>query len=298
MPGGGYPRRPGGEWPIAAITRSLDRPRGLDEQPGGDTWFMRADPVHARAGLGEITLFHSHELTISGEEAKTLVETINNHFEEESWHIEALNPYRWYIECSAVPGINTVPLSRVTGPVVEEVLPRGEQAARWRSVLNEIQMLLHTHPLNEKRRSERTLPINSVWLWGVGKQPVLGSSRWDTLCSDLHLGASIAATAGFAYANLSGGLTGVLGQESGMNRGLVVIDYLDLPSRRLDVEAWRTGIQRVAEEWFHPLVGALRSGVINALEISLGDGTAFHLKRSHIRRWWRRRRSFAALAAK
>jgi hypothetical protein len=36
--------------------------------------------------------------------------------------------------------------------------------------MNEIQMLLHDHAVNERRERARQLPINGWWLWGFGAQ--------------------------------------------------------------------------------------------------------------------------------
>jgi hypothetical protein len=37
-----------------------------------------------------------------------------------------------------------------------------------RSLVNELQMLLHEHPVNEGRAARGLPPVNSVWLWGIG----------------------------------------------------------------------------------------------------------------------------------
>ena len=51
---------------------------------------------------------------------------------------------------------------------LRECLPGGRDAVRVRALVNELQMLLHEHPVNE-RRAARGLPaVNSVWLWGAG----------------------------------------------------------------------------------------------------------------------------------
>ena len=276
-----------GEWPVAAITREFD------EGSLRDGWHLRADPVNARAGLGEVSLLHTHELAITVEESKTLAEAVNRHFHDEPWHLQALHPERWYIECALDPGITTEPLSRVSGAVTNELLPGGEQGPRWRSVLNEIQMLLHAHPVNEKRVSEGLTPINSVWLWGAGKRPVVERSSWDVICADHHLGEALAAAARIRHASLSTGIDGILG--SGSSRLLVAIDYLDLASRRSQLEIWRAGISRVQDECFGPMIAGLRAGALGRVEISLGDGRAYRLQRSQLRRWWRRRRSMEVL---
>ncbi len=286
----GVPRAHQGDWPVAAITREID------DKSVRDVWHMRADPVHARAGLGEVTLFHPHELTITPHEAQTLAESINRHFPHEPWCLEALHPKRWYIGCVTDPGITTEPLSRITGVVEDGLLPRGEQAMRWRAVVNEIQMLLHLHPVNETRRQDGLPPVNSIWLWGVGKPSARGNPSWNTVCSDLHLGEALARGVGLRCSSPSGGLNGLLHQQSGSMPHLVVLDHLDLPARRSDFEGWRAAMQSLIEDWFNPLVDALRCGKVGGLEISLGDGSAYLLERSYLRRWWRRRRSFGVLA--
>jgi hypothetical protein len=41
-------------------------------------------------------------------------------------------------------------------------------AKKWRQMQNEIQMIWHDHPVNAARMERGELPINSVWLQGVG----------------------------------------------------------------------------------------------------------------------------------
>lgn len=291
----------GGGCPVAAISRrweELSEPREVGSTDGefADNWYIRSDPVYARAGLGELTLIHSRELAITAKEANTIVASINDHFSNESWRIESPNPYRWYIQCVDAPGIRTTPLSQVTGPVTEEYLPVGEQAAYWRAVLNEIQMLLHSHPVNLQRETDESLPINSVWMWGEGRQSHVDKNRWDMLCSDNHIGRAIARSAGAMHVDACDGLSTVLHLEPRFSQCLVVIDWLDLPSRRVDLESWRKEMGRLDGLWFQPLLDALRSGIIASLEISLGDGVAFRIKHSQIRHWWRRHLSFSEIS--
>jgi hypothetical protein len=41
-------------------------------------------------------------------------------------------------------------------------------AKKWRRLQNELQMILHDHPVNEARLERGELSINSVWLYGCG----------------------------------------------------------------------------------------------------------------------------------
>ncbi len=53
--------------------------------------------------------------------------------------------------------------------------------------MNEIQMLLHEHPVNQRRERARQLPVNGWWLWGFGDAVAQASTndvgQW-RLCSD------------------------------------------------------------------------------------------------------------------
>ncbi|MBZ1349310.1 hypothetical protein KZZ10_01500 [Alcaligenaceae bacterium LF4-65] len=44
--------------------------------------------------------------------------------------------------------------------------PQDPSFKAWRRLLNEIQMLWHTHPVNEQRTQRGLPPINSLWLFG------------------------------------------------------------------------------------------------------------------------------------
>jgi hypothetical protein len=53
--------------------------------------------------------------------------------------------------------------------------------------MNEAQMLLHTHPLNDEREARGQLRVGSLWWWGGGRWPefaaaqvdrVIGGPRW------------------------------------------------------------------------------------------------------------------------
>jgi hypothetical protein len=55
----------------------------------------------------------------------------------------------------------------VAGRRVDSDLPKGDSTlTRW---LNEVQMFLHCHPINQSRQGEGKPAVNSMWLWGGGK---------------------------------------------------------------------------------------------------------------------------------
>jgi hypothetical protein len=57
----------------------------------------------------------------------------------------------------------------VAGHNVHDFMPAGRDGSRIRSLMNEIQMLLHEHPVNQRRERVGQLPVNGWWLWGFGE---------------------------------------------------------------------------------------------------------------------------------
>jgi len=58
---------------------------------------------------------------------------------------------------------------------IEDYLPQGEGADILQDLANSAQMLLHDHPVNNRRVAEHKVPANSIWLWGHGKKPSMNT---------------------------------------------------------------------------------------------------------------------------
>jgi len=143
--------------PVAAISAAFD---GL----AAGCW-LRADPVMLDLQRDQLLL---NPVRVRSEEAAALCASLNGHFAGHGMEFFAPHPQRWYVRLEALPGMRTTPLSEAIGRDVRKLLPAGVDAVYWHQVFNEIQMLLHTHPINETRESSGEPTINSVWFWGGG----------------------------------------------------------------------------------------------------------------------------------
>ena len=148
--------------PIAPISAAFD---GL----AAGCW-MRADPVNLN--LQRDQLMMSAVQAGSGE-AAALSASLNEHFSGQGLEFFAPHPQRWYVRLGELPRIRTTPLLQALGGDVRGVLPVGAEAARWHQLFNEVQMLLHAHPVNEAREARGEPTINSVWFWGGGCDTLL-----------------------------------------------------------------------------------------------------------------------------
>ena len=152
---------------------------------GTGSWCV-AQPVHLAAGLDHVRMSGLDAASPTTEEAAALGTTISAHFGADGPAIVAFVEGAWLLRFSTVVECVTQPPDAVTGHDVHDSMPAGRDGARIRSLMNEIQMLMHEHPVNARRERARQLPINGWWLWGFGAQshPAGVDSRGWSMRSD------------------------------------------------------------------------------------------------------------------
>jgi hypothetical protein len=97
------------------------------------------------------------------------------------------------------------PLS-VLGKSISPFIEQSRAVLPWYQLINEFQMFLHQHPLNQRRVQQGRLPINSLWAWGAGTAPDLPPDPLpDWYCDDdllnqftSSLGLQVRACSGLA----------------------------------------------------------------------------------------------------
>jgi hypothetical protein len=153
-------------WPMAAITRQFD---------AGDaavhSW-LRADPVFVRPDVGGARLMAWGNLGLTADEAEALLKPLKPLFGDAGFPISATRPEHWYLMLpreATLPAF-THPLDGLGEDLLGH-LPEGPEGRRWRALLNEAQILLHTHPRNAERIAAGRPPVNSLWFWGGGVLP-------------------------------------------------------------------------------------------------------------------------------
>jgi hypothetical protein len=273
------------DWPVAPYALLAD-----GGAPAQHYW-LRADPVHLLAGNGSLTLAAGGPAA-SRAEAEALVETLNRHFGAD-FLFYPMQPERWYLRLAAAPDLRTTPCRVALGKSVGEVLPAGADAMRFNALMNEAQMLLHEHPVNEAREARGALAINSIWFWGGGTLAVPGTRPFGMVVGDDPLARGLALAAGIPVRALPENAEGMLGTSGDKSVVLVVPHALDGAADR--AEAARA----LERDWLAPLLEALRSGRIGMLTLHLaGAGALLEIEvaRSDLRHFWRLRKPLAAYA--
>lgn len=253
-------------WPVAALTRQLDA--GDAEH---NAW-LRADPAHVRMDINAGRLLACGDLGLSAEEVADFLRPLKVLFGDAGFPISAPVPQRWYL---MLPKEARLPAfaepEDVLGDDIAPHLPDGEAGRRWRSLLNEAQILLHNHPRNAERVRAGKLPVNSLWFWGGGVLPdqvAMGAGRVYSREATL---AALAARAGRPAQPLPTGHAAAAGEGEAL---------LDLRSVH-DAGA-------LIQDWLLPMVEALHGGRLAGLRLDFADGRILQLQRSQRWRLWRR----------
>jgi len=167
------------DYPIAALSAQAEK-----FELRSAYWFC-ATPVHLVLQRDAFSLHEEVPLKIKIEHAQTLLETLNQHFKDDglqflfgvsgAWYLKVTHSFERFFP------VKTHLPQMAMGKNIHAWMPEGLAAKTWRAVLNELQMVLFEHPVNQARESAGELAINSVWLSGGGFMPSPSSMQLEDL---------------------------------------------------------------------------------------------------------------------
>lgn len=280
---------PEGGGPLAAY--ALWGLRG--ERPEG-CW-LRADPVCLEADRDRLVMRAVPEL--DAEECAALEQAFAAHLRAEGLHLEAAGG-AWYLQAGEHQEWHASPVHQSLGEDLHPHLPRGPHGRRWRRLLNEVQMLLHEHEINQERRRRGAQPANSLWFWGVGALPAAAPAprSWSAVWTVDAVTRGLARAGGFPARTLPEHGEAWLAAGPAPGRHLLVWEGLRsglwAAARSGDVERWSALLAEWESRWLGPLCAALGAGHLTGLAVCDERGSCWRLQRRDLRRWWRRRRPF------
>ena len=180
--------------PAGALTRQL-----AVGDAAGALW-MCADPAWVEPDMNGARLLACGQMQLTAADAATLAGPLVPVFEEQGMHLEQTSPDRWHLRLSQDLAVPAFPApEQALGENLLQHLPQGSEGRRWRILQNDIQVLLHQHPLNAQRRAAGQPPVNSLWLWGAGTLPATVATPLRGVLSDDPLLRALAARAGIAH---------------------------------------------------------------------------------------------------
>ena len=273
--------------PIAALTRLIDddvRPEGI---------WMRADPVHLSPGRDGLFLMDSSVFSLTQRESIILTAPLQQIFAEQGWQFEIPIAKRWYLKMQDYPDVVMADIGEVAARNIQPFMPRGEGSSRWEKLMNDVQMLLHDSEVNHERQEQGELPINSLWFWGAGQLPEIPARQWSALFSDEAVSQGLAMLSGTPFTRLPETADTIINADNSDSDILVLMTGMLAYSRYPDISAWRRAVEKTEQDWFEPLLKALRDGMVGQLTI-FADNEQFTIKKTALLKLWKTSKSLLA----
>lgn len=260
--------QPSDNLPIAALSRLADS----GHWDAG--WWLRLDPVHFHPDRDDLMLFGPEKLGLTTKEGAALAASVRDHLAEEGVTLEISEPQRWYLQFDEIPDCTFADLSAVNGRQIGDALPVGKDAPVFNSLLNQLQMLLHMHPVNKARTEQGQITANGVWFWGGGAFGELNPRQWDAVYSNAALFRGLALLAGNEPAPVPDNFNTWFAAKP-QGEQLIVLPDTDLVT--------------LETEWFEPVLLALHEKLLDKLIINLpASNRSFALTPRCLKYFWRR----------
>ena len=152
------------------LTDSLALALPLNAVGDGAISLAIATPLHAVLGLSDLTPVDPSTLSLSADESRALCEAADAHMREDGVRLFFVDASRWLVTCNRPIDVLTERPDWIVSKLLRPNLPRGRDVRLIERWMNEMQMLLHAHPVNISREERGLLPINLVWLWAFQSQ--------------------------------------------------------------------------------------------------------------------------------
>ena len=245
---------------MAAVRAAGESEAMIDADAGH---WLCADPVHLRFHQDRLILADASELALSTDELQAVASTLNASLAPHRFHLTGAE--RGYVRLTSPVAEAQRPLSQKVGC---EIRPTDlGPDAELRRLANEIQMLLHRHPVNVAREAAGRPVVNALWLWGQGDAALAPTAA---IAPSRHFTAPAPVSALLAgVARIHGGTASALdGQLAAPTADtLVFADSLVRPAQYQDSRSWAEAWRALDHGILGPAISHLLAGRVSELVI-------------------------------
>ncbi|MBC3811071.1 hypothetical protein [Undibacterium aquatile] len=257
---------------------TLNRMQNMGLQPVDGRWFT-LQPVHIHIARDHLVLTDQRRLDISEQESRVLFEIAKTATDEAGMTLQYGDASTWFLRADGWTGLKTASADAACGHNVDIWMPDGEHARAWRKLQNEIQMMWFAHTLNDEREAQGKKAINSVWLSGGADTLMQQEKRIDTARSFADL---------LSAPDLQN-LQNAQNNATTTDTTCVLLEHLTESAINSDWGQWLTQMQTLENDWFAPVLAALKSRQLNSITMHCSDAhllASFKLTPWSLRQFW------------
>ncbi|WP_426177714.1 hypothetical protein [Massilia sp. TWR1-2-2] len=261
-----------------AVAAAVMRAYGLD--PADGAWFI-VNPAHIEISRTFLMMTDSRRLGLVESHSRALFDSAKPYFEDSGHTLLYGDAMTWFMRADAWGALDTASADAATAMNLTDYMPLGERAIDYRKLQNEVQMLWHQHPANAEREARGFATINGFWPWGAAGAADAAETATELACADAPPWlAALASRHGASFAQLL----------AAPGKDVIFCDgSLAEAALATDWAGWLQHMQRLENDTFAPLLGALSGGVGRARLVlshrtSLSELTTTRLAQ---RKFWR-----------
>lgn len=223
-----------------------------------------ADLCYLHADRDCLRLFQ-RDLQVSDAEAAQLQASLQPLLDAFQGEWLTYSSKHWGLRLPALSDMQWTAIDKLEGQSIGEQLPVGSEQNSWRRLLNEIQMSLFEHPVNQQREAAGFLPVNAVWFSGA--QTLQLNANWQHVAGDEALLKPLASVINADYQQSFAALV----NQKSKARSLIV-----LPAFDNDAD-WQNQLEILTQRVFKPLWQQLRRWQLAELQISVPEQGHYRL---------------------
>jgi len=252
-----------------------------DDQTGNDVVFRGA---HLKPDLRNAFVMPVDDTDDYQDDIFLLINDLSDLFKQDC-DISDLGKGYWLMRSNACqPPLHYPHYLSIVGRKVDQYIEQSRSALPWYQLINEMQMFLHAHEVNQKRQSNGHLPINSLWCWGGGSFLPPQRQRQIWYCDD-HLMQAYGRRSGILYQPVKNVALADFYQET------LIVDFSIMQVLKSTVDQDPGSILAEIEmQIFEPLLKAVKKRQVD-LRLRAGYDFDLLLTRRSLLKFWRRKTS-------
>lgn len=246
------------EMPAAAACRLL----GLGGTPATTRWVC-LDPLNLSILQHRMLINDPSGLELTMDEAERLAVLLAPTFAALG-QLHVTTPTQWHLQLNDhAPSAGLPSLASAIGHSAEGGLSKDPT---WRSAMNEAQMVLHQHPVNQARSERGQQVINSLWPWGDGRLPEVATanSTKEMLYAAEPMLRGQAQHLGVPHQALPEHWDDLAASSAD---SIIVIDTLYAATRIRDGMIWRDALATLDANWFQPVFDAWQQHTVQQIQL-------------------------------